>query len=611
MDEKDLFALFALALLALALSLSTADQEFLLTQQSFSNALAIESAVKGVPAPAGPENVSWPYVSAAAFAYSQAASYAGAPPQFDPGLLVSVLKALNAAFALASAAAFYFALRQFYSREASAFGSAMAVASIPALGIFLSGIAVPSSLGLAAFACAAALLSKGLKESAKGTAQGIAFGALAGLAAAFSVAAWSGAILAFMAAGAGALAQAAYSSFRKEGGSLLPCALAFVALGAAGAALAGFGALPAADFSAPAASFLLFAPLAAVALVLALLKASGRHQAEFPDVFALAFAASSLAASVFSPAAALPGLAVMAAFAVEGLPSALGGRIQATLATGLVAGFAAFVFLSGFVSAEVSGVVGALLALAGGIAASTHGGPKAKEMIGFAFAGMLAFASITSALLLAQSQSSPVAPELAAALSWMAANTPQDSVVAVAAQPEMVAFISQRKALVEGVPEWLLSNQSSAALAALGADYLVMDYSYFDGIERMKNQTNSASVRIDSFYPVMRFSSGDYAGYWEFYSQGSGTIALLPIELSGQARIPDAALITPDGAQRTVPFARFLLLKDSDGLIARAILPTSGYSVNLFNAFFASVPGLAKAYPAGEGVSRVYSVGAG
>ena len=602
MNEKDLFAAGLIVLVALAVSLSTVESPFLFTLDSYSNALNVEKAVKGEAVGGG----AGLYYAAAALAYSRAAAFTGAA-SFSPGLLVSTLNILSALFAAVAGVATYYALRPFCSREASAFGAIMLFTSIAGVGLFLSGFISPGSLGLAAFMCGTALLMQALKRKDPRFALG------GGIFAAIAMVAWGAAVIAFIALLVGMIAQAALNERKKQRNrEFLLSAAAFAIAGLAGVGLAGFGSLMAPmDAVTEASLLLLFLPLILLALFVASVKAVGGVVPGDFDVLAIAFGLASIVGGLFSPAAALPGLALIAGYALEDLPEALQKRKIILLVAGCGAGFGAFVMLLGFLPLTTSAVLGTLIGFGGAFVAGMYRGEGLARCVAWSFAVVLAFASISSAILIAQSQQAPVDDEAAAALKWVSLNTPADAALAVTGQNDMYAYLSQRKAVSRGVAGWLLGNESAAGLKALGADYILLDVTSLDRLELLKNETGRSSVRMDSFGFAGFRSDEAGALYGAFVSQ-AGTLAYIPYDQStGFIASSDVIVIDSAGNSRKVPFARFVLLRDSQGRIARAVYPYDNYDIDLFNAFFGSVAGLEKVYPEGEGTARIYGVGAG
>lgn len=603
MDEKDALIALALVLGALALSLSTFGSQYLFSQQSYTNALQIKGVITGANLTNSTPSA---YAQLSAFAYSRAADYAGAP-SFDAGLLLTVLKLENALLAAISAAAAYFALSRLFTKEASAFGAAMLVFSLPAAGAFLSGIATPSSLGLALLTCALAFLAAGLKE--KG-AKSLAFPALGGFFSALAILAWPPALLAFTALSLAVIAEAALALHRKSKPAFLAGGAAFIAIGAAGAFAEGFTALSLpADPGTAFSLLLLFAPLLAIAVVAEAIRVYVKAEAAWFTGFALMLGLASAVAAAYSPQAALPGAAVLAALGLESLSGVMKGKYSTMAAAGFASGFAAFAIIGGVfgnsgATGSSSAVIGVLVGIAGALAAYAYGGGKAREYVDLGFACVLVFAAVTGAFLIAQSQSPPVSDEVAGALAWISANTEETAVIAAPSGADTISFISGRTVVTEGVAGWLLGNASGPSFSSLdGADYVLIDYSNFDSLEYLKNESGKQGARIDVFVPV---GSDSASGYNIFYSQSRAT-AYVPIR-SGIGSLEYAYVIDANGNQNKVPVARFLFIYNSKGEIVRAVLPYEGYNINLFNAFFGTLPGALKLYPAGSGTAMVFGV---
>ena len=601
MDEKDIFAASLVAFIALAVSLSTFDAEHLFTLESYSHALNVERTVKGEESAATYQL----YYSLAAFIYSQMADLAGAH-EFSPSLLIASLKFLSAFLAALTAAAAYMAFRGLFPSAPSAFGSVMLITSISAASVFLSGFISPASMGLASFMCGLALFIHGWKRT------DMRLSVAGGILLAFSTVAWNDA-LALAALGAGIIGAILFDEYSgKRNGAFLYSGILAIALGAIGWALTGF-AVPntLADPVTELSLLLLFAPLASAALLITALKALGKAESCEPDAFALVFGIASIAAGLYSPVGALPGLAFLSAFTLDQLPSAMKERWLALLIAGCAGGFAAFVFLLSLFPPQTSALFGGLIAIGVAFAAASYKGERLPEYTAYSLAVALAFASISSALLLAQSQlqAEPFKGEAAAAIDWIVGNTPPDAVVGVVGQDDAYAFLLQRKVVSRGVADWLLSTGGNASgLSAVGVNYLLLDSSAFDRLEQLKNETNKSNVRIDSFRFIGYRTDNEGAVYGLFVSQ-NGNAAYIPFtEGIGFDPSSYAIIVDPSGNARHVPFARFVMLKDAEGRIVRAIYPYENYDVNLFNTFFGNVDGLIKVYPGSEGTVRIYKV---
>ena len=602
MNEKDLFAVSFVLLIALTVALSTFGAEHLFTLKSYSHALNIEKVVKGEQG----ITMNYPiYYSFVAFVYSRVADFAGTG-DFSPSLLITSLKLTSAFLAALTALAAYIALRSFYRSESSAFGSVMLITSISGITIFLSGFVSPASLGFALFLCGLALFTQGWKR------KDIRFSAASGLLFAFAIAAWNDIIFAFAALAAGVLGRVAFGFYKEETDNLLlPSGVLAVALGIVGWAFTGLS-IPQ-MVSDPAAEFhllLLFVPIIALALLIAALKVLGRIEYCEPDMFAFIFGVASVIEGLYSPVCALPGFALLSAFVFEQIGSVIKERRIALAVAGGLGGFAAFVFLLGLFQFSTSALFGAFIGMGVAFAAAMYKGERLSEYVTYSLAAMLAFASFSSAILLAQSQVEPFKGEIAGAIDWVAINTPQDAVIGVVGQNDAYAFLLQRKVVSEGVADWLLSPKGNASrLSALGIDYLLLDSSAFDSIEELKNETNRTAVRMDSF-GFIAFRKDETGIVYGFFVSQSGNAAYIPfIEGAGFDPSSYAIIIEASGNTHRVPFARFVLLRDAEGRIVRAIYPYEDYNVNLFNAFFGNVDGLAKVYPELEGAVRVYKVG--
>lgn len=601
MEREEIFAALVVGLLALSVALLSLGVGNFLTGESYSNALRIEAIAKGEPA----ANAGI-FHQFAAFAYARAAAFSGAQ-EFDVGLLVLVLKLIPGLAALAAGIGAYFMLRGIFGREVAAAGAILLACSLSLVPWGISGIVMPEPFGLALFVCGAAFALQAVGKGDWRYAPGAVLMGVAFLA-------WNGALLAYAAFAAGLVAQAAYNEARKgrDAGFLRAAAIS-VALPLLFIPLASLSGLPG-EFSAAVAlkeHFLIF-PLLLLALLLAIIKAWGRLGVEEWDALALGMFAGSLAVAGFSPLAALPGFAVAACVALRELPRIARGKNAAALVFGAAAAFAAMIFLLGMMDPAAAVLFAVLAGVAGGFIASMYSGARLGEYAQVTVAAVLLLTSVSAAVMLAHYQPEPVNAETGAALAWVKANAEPGAKIAGAGSADAFAFISQREAEndTDFVARWLLSNASASELGARGIGYLVLDAGAFDGIEDLKNRSGRSDVKIDS-YLFMGFQRDPETGatYAAFYSY-SGRFAYLPVESNGVfIQEGDAIIIESGGAARKVPVARFVALKDADGRVARLIYPIENYNVNLFSAYFGSVSGLAKAYPEGDGVARVFRVG--
>ena len=595
MDKRELFALALIAAVALSLSFSSLGLGHLLTQESFGNALLAESAAKG-------EGGGGPLHQLEAELYERAAAYSGAD-RFDLETNETVLRFLPGLLAITAVVGTYFAVRGFYGMAESALSALLFASSIAFVSVYLSGVFVPASLGLALFTVGAAAYAQAVRRGRPELGLG---GAVLFI---LSLISWNYSVLMLAALAVGALAQLVADEL--SGGRRTKLAYATAAaLAPPLVSLAFIGvSVNGAPSTAPfIQSHLLLLPL----LLFALLAAAGRLSGVFErmewDAMVPAHLLASAAAGLLSPLTALPGFALSSAYAVEAVEGLAGRRRIALFVCGAAAFYAALVMMLSMMELTSALVLALLLGAAGAFVASMA---DRRELGGYAtlsVTGVVLFASLFTAISAAHYQEDPVDPELGAATAWLAENG--SGKVAAPFDPEMVAFLSQRE--VEGntsvVREFLLTNGSVEQLRALGIKYVMIDYTAFDRLEEMKNSTGIGAVRMESF-AFAGVASGERGTRYAAFVAPSGKRAFLPLtETDSFDLSADALLIDPYGGQRRVSAARFLFLRDSQGVIFRAVFPYENYDVNLFNAFFGKVNGLRQVFPEKDGMVRVFEV---
>lgn len=601
MEKEEIFAILLVGLVSLSLPLLSSGIGHFVTEGSYSHALKVEAVAKGeAVADAGL------FHSFAAFVYSRAAALSGAG-SFDAGLLTEVLKFLPGLLALIAGIAAYFALRGIFEREVSAAGALLLASSLPFASRFMANVVAPETLGFALFLCGAAFYAQALRKGDWRYALGTVLCGAAFLA-------WNGAVLAYGALALGAVAQVVYGEMKRERDDVvLRASVIAVILPLLFLPFASLSGLPG-NFDAADAfggNFLLL-PLLLLTFLLAIVKAWGRLEVEEYDAIGFGIFAGSLLISGYSPLAALPGFAFAACIALRGLPVISKKKAVALVVLGAAVAFASFIFMLGIIGQLPALLCAILLGAAGGFLASMYGGKRMAEYAQISVAAVLLFTFLSTSALMAHYQSDPLNTEMDDALAWVRASTPAGAKIAAAGGADLFAFISQREAENDTafVAGWLLGNASVSELRAMGIDYLVLDAGAFDGIEGLKNISGRTAVRIDAYFFTGLVPDEAGATYAAFQSQG-GRGAYIPIdEATGAFKTEgDAILVDAGGNTRKVPVARFVLLKDSEGKVVRAIYPYENYNVNLFNAYFGSVNGLSKVYPEGEGEARVFRVG--
>lgn len=600
MDKAGIFAIALAGLVALSVALLSSGMAHFITGDSYSHALKVEKIAKGE---AVADATLFHYF--AAFMYSRAAAFSGGEG-FDVGLLVAVLRFLPGLLALVAGVAAYFMLEGISGKEAAAACALLAVTSIAFVSSFMSNIVAPETLGFALFLCGAAFFLQALARKDWRLGLGAVLMGAAFLA-------WNGMVLAYAALALGAVAQAAGELRGGKGRERIIAPALAILLPLPFLAFANLAGLPG-NFDAAGAfsGHFLLLPLLLLALLLAAVKAWGRLG--FGENDALVFGAfiGSLAIAGYSALAALPGLIIAACFALRAIPEISKDRMVGIAVLGAAAAFAFLILLLGALG-QVPALFFAIFAgAAAGFFASMYGGKRLAEYAQISVAIMLLLVSLSSAAIRTHYQADTMSPEMDAALAWVGENTAADAKLAAAGNPSVFAFIAQREAENDTafVAGWLLGNSSASGLRERGIGYLVLDAGAFDDLEGLKNASGKTEVRIDS-YLFARFIRDEQGNvYAAFYSQ-NGKVAYIPADEATWSLLPDADALLFDagGNMRKVPVAKFVLLRNSEGSVVRAIYPYENYNVNLFNAYFGSVEGLSKAYPQGEGEARVFRVG--
>ena len=124
-DEKELFALVVVGLVALSIPLLGLSSSHFFSESSYANALLVEHVIKGESAPGAGL-----FHQFAAFTYFRIAAFTGATG-VDVGLLTTILSLLPAFIILAIALGAYFSLRGF-------FAMGLPVSALPSAWLMLS-----------------------------------------------------------------------------------------------------------------------------------------------------------------------------------------------------------------------------------------------------------------------------------------------------------------------------------------------------------------------------------------------------------------------------------------------------------------------------------------
>jgi len=586
-NGKELFAIFAILLVSCAVFAITSDSKYFFSAKSYANAYEAQKAILGEANSAG----IWGMLVSAM--YSMSASLFGVTG-FDPNLLLVTNASIAVGLGFGAGLFVYTACRSRFSQEASLLASILAVCAAPSLGVFLAGTALPTSLAIVVLAFSIVWLFWGLnKESSVRVLVG-------GLLAAASVLISNYAALGVGAILFGLVAQIVYDELmKKRNNSFLMCAAAFAVPAFVGIVygLSAFGAM---DFASEFVLLGVFVPVVLLAILTLAMKAIDKNIEENDALF-FGYGLASIIAGAINPLMALPGLAMLTALVFDGLERTLARRAVGLVATAIFCAFIAYLVLSLFIVSSAAMFIGALIGVACAFVASLAGELKVLPLV---FAALLMITSLSAAAILAQSQTAPINAEVINATKWIAANANPNAIVGVVGDNAVYSFISERNVSSAGIMDWLLGTENSSSLRARGIDYLLVDYEAFDVIE-----ANSTTVRIGSFTftGLVQDSSGNQ--YGRFVSQ-TGSYAYAPLNSQGTAfdTSGDAELVDSNGNMRTVPFARFVLIKDSEGRIIRAIYPYDNYQVNLFKLFFGTVDGMEKLYPSMDGGARVFQV---
>ncbi|VVB66712.1 Uncharacterised protein [Candidatus Gugararchaeum adminiculabundum] len=366
---------------------------------------------------------------------------------------------------------------------------------------------------------------------------------------------------------------------------------------------------------------------------------------EKKDVFALGLGILSLCLILTVPFAALPGLAIAAAF---GFDFALGRKEEqksSMLELALPTFFIASAALVSFAGMNRAVLVGAFLGI--GILSIQY---IYKENSGFVkkaalgFAGVLLVSSVIlpalvsgignvevgAPLLVALGDlqvgvPNELSPQLLLAFDYLKANSPQGSVGAAFGRGNAMEYLTGMEQFANDseIAHFWISNSSVGYLKERGVSYVALDIGYLDNFDELATVAGDKENRIDSF--VFRqhsyYDASQSKAYAVFQSSGNGRTLWMQVDMQGNSingLLPngDAFLADWNGAgwsmAGSVTFGRVRFLQDpANGNYTspdnRAVYPYDSYNSNLFRIYFGEVPGLTQVY-GGTGPVRIFKV---